>query len=159
MRTFKATATTALSVALILAASGGGAVADSATTIDRRASDAPRRIASLDPEYSKSATTTNPKAEGRARLTLLGEESKICYRVRVSGMTTRGVYVYRRSNDVLMTRLYDEAPTDADIIKGCATDVPSEVLRAYRQHPKRFYVEAFSYDSSDEIGGTLRQPR
>jgi hypothetical protein len=158
MRTFKAAVVTALGGS-ILASSGAGAFADSATKITGEGNEAPRRMASLDPDYAKSASTTNPKAEGRARLTLLEDDSRICYRVRVSGMTTRAVYVYRRATDVLITRLYDEAPTDADVLKGCVADVPADVLSAYREQPRRFYVEASSYDGADEIGGTLRRPR
>ena len=150
---------TLLAASLIGGLAGTGGSAQAAGDRTTSQADAPQRVASLDGDYTKAAPTTNPQAEGRARLALLGDDNELCYRVRVSGMTTRGVYVYRRSNDVLMTRLYDEAPTDADVLKGCVTDVPSEVLRAYRQHPKRFYLEAFSYDGADEIGGTMRRPR
>jgi len=59
-----------------------------------------------------------------------------------------------RFADILKTRLYDEAHTDADVIKACVTEVPAELLSAYQAHSKRFYVQASSYD-----GATLRRPR
>jgi len=166
IRTIKATVVTACAVG-IMASSGVASVAatgpapsiGSGNGLDKQAADAPRRVALLDGDYPGMATTTNPNAEGRVRLTLLKDDSKICYRVRVSGMTTRAVYIYRRSNDVLKTRLYDEAHTDADVIKACVTEVPAELLSAYQAHSKRFYVQASSYDGADEIGGTLRRPR
>lgn len=142
----------------LLSGTAVGAFADSGVTSDRQQADSPRRIASLDGDYSRGGTT-DPDAEGWARLTLQRDGRKICYRVRITGMETRAVYVFRRSSDVLMTRLYDEAPTDADILKGCVTEVPAEVLREYKRHPKRFYVQASSYDGWDRIGGTLRRPR
>lgn len=158
MPTLKALAITALG-SCILSGTAVGAFADSGVTSDRQQVDPPRRVASLNGDYSKSADTTDPNAAGRVRLTLHEGDAKICYRVRVSGMTTRAVYVFRRSDDVLMTRLYDEAPTEADVLKGCVAEVPTEVLRRYVHHPERFYVQASSYDGWDEIGGTLRRPQ
>ena len=152
MRTFKATLVAALGLGVL-----SGTFTSAAAAGD--APDAPRRIASLDSDYSEVTTTTNPNAKGRARLTLFSADDKICYRVEVTGMTTRAVYVFRRSTDVLMTRLYDEAPTDDNVLKGCVTDVPAKLMTAYEQHPKRFYIQASSYDGQDEIGGTMRLPR
>lgn len=141
----------------VFALGSGANVASSASA--ETSPDAPRRVAQLTSDYPGLYPGTDPSANGRARLTLSAAERTVCFRVRVSGMTTRGVYVYRRSDNALVTRLYDEAPTDADLIIGCAREVPASVLQSYKKQPGRYYVKAFSYDGLDEIAGVLRTPR
>lgn len=123
------------------------------------AADPPRRIANLDGDYP-GLYPSDPEATMRVAMILFPDLEQACYRIRWSGMQVRAVYVYRRSTDVLKTRLYDHAPTTVGYVEGCAeSDVPRALLRKYRRHPGRYYVKASSYDGQEQIAGRLRRPR
>lgn len=119
----------------------------------------PVRTARLTTSHAASAPTTPSGVQGHVRLVLHPAEGTVCWRIRIEGMTTRSVHVHRRATGELLTRLYDEAPTDDDVLRGCTTDEPADLLRAYRDHPRRFHVRASSYDGQQAVAGTLRRPR
>ena len=136
-------------LAVLLVAAPGVSAAD----------DPPRRIANLDGEYP-GLNPSDPKATMRVVMTLFPTKEQACYKIRWSGMQVRAVYIYRRSTDALITRLYDQAPVTDGPLEGCAeSDVPRSQIREYRRHPRRFYVKASSYDGSEQIAGVLRRPR
>lgn len=120
------------------------------------ASDAPQRVAHLNGDYP-GLTSRDSDATGRAVLTMYAGAGKVCYTYRWQKMEVRGLYVYRRSTDAVISKLYDEAPTSSGFLKGCAIDVRSAQVREMTQHPRRFRLEAFPY-GLERIAGNLTHP-
>ncbi len=89
MRAPRATVVAALAASVLSTTTTAVDASTGTTTVE-----APRRVARLDPDYPGMAPGTNPALRG---------DGTICYRVQVTGMTTRGVH--RRPDDVLVTRL------------------------------------------------------
>lgn len=120
------------------------------------AADAPQRVAHLNGDYP-GLTSRDSDATGRAVLTMYSGAGKVCYTYRWQKMEVRGLYVYRRSTDAVVTKLYDEAPTSSGFLKGCATEVRSTQVRELTRHPRRFRLEAFPY-GVERIAGNLTRP-
>ncbi len=125
------------------------------------AAEDPQRVASLNGDYP-GLFEADPDATGRAVLTPYPGVGKVCYRFTWDKMQVRLVDLRRRSNNVQVAELYDEAPTTRGTLKGCSTGtdytkLTSARVREITEHPRRFYVRASSY-VGEEIAGTLRRP-
>ena len=123
-----------------------------------------QRVARLS---SDNPHVTRPEEDGvgRAVLTPMPDEAKICWRFRYERMEVRGLKLHRRSTDEQVAELYDEAPTDEGRLRGCTTtaqndwyELTPQQVREVKRHPRRFYVLAFTY-GGEQIAGRLHRPR
>lgn len=122
------------------------------------ATDPVRRVANLDGDYP-GLYPSDPRAEARVVLRLFPDQEQVCYRITWSDMQIRAVYVYRRSTNALVSRIYDQAPTYGPTVRGCTeSGVPRAQIREFRRYPGRFYIKASSYDGSEQIAGRMRRP-
>lgn len=120
-----------------------------------------RRVATLSGQGFPGG---DPNARGRAVLWVNPAQEKICFRIRFRrlikpnyGSIHRGP---RSSDGPLEVTLFNgDRGMRSSPIKGCARDLPREVVREIKRHPRRFYVELDQHTyANSTVRGRIRRP-
>ena len=104
---------------------------------------------------------------GNARVRLLPDADRICYRLNWSNIgSPTAAHIHRGArgtNGDVVVPLFSapqELPTEISGVSGCASDVSDELSNEIRENPRAFYVNVHNKDHpAGAIRGQLKHPR